>query len=95
MLRVLKPGGKAVILEFSKPNNPAVRSAYNTWTSLWPKIGELVVGDRASYQYLVESIRVHPGQTELKATMMEAGYEDCRFYNLLNGVAAIHTGSKP
>ncbi|MBD3646627.1 MAG: class I SAM-dependent methyltransferase, partial [Pseudomonadales bacterium] len=65
------------------------------FNSVWPKVGEMIVGDRESYQYLVESIRVHPDQTELREMMMRAGYEDCRYYNLLDGIVAIHTGSKP
>lgn len=95
ILRVLKPGGRVVVLEFSRPQNPGIRSAYDAFSKFWPKAGELLVGDKESYQYLVESIRVHPDQVELQTMMEDAGYEDCRFHNLLNGIVAIHTGSKP
>lgn len=95
ILRILKPGGRLVVLEFSKPQNPAVRSAYDAFSRIWPKAGELIAGDKESYQYLVESIRVHPDQASLQAMMVSAGYEACRFHNLLNGIVAIHTGSKP
>ena len=94
MSRVLKPGGHAVILEFSKPQNTAVRAAYDAFTRLWPGVGKAVVGDSASYQYLVESILVHPGQVELENMMQAAGFDHCNYYNLLSGIVAIHTGSK-
>lgn len=94
MLRVLKPGGHLVILEFSHARNPVVKSAYNAFANFWPRVGQLVTGDRDSYQYLVESIRVHPDQETLKAMMEDAGYTQASYYNLADGIAAIHTGIK-
>lgn len=93
-LRVLKPGGKLVILEFSTPENPVVRKLYGEFSNLWPRIGEIVTGDKDSYQYLVESIKMHPPQQELCSMMEAAGYQGVQYHNLLNGVVAIHVGSK-
>lgn len=95
ILQTLKPGGRIVVLEFSTPTNRGIRTAYDAFSKFWPKAGEMIVGDKESYQYLVESIRVHPDQVTLKIMMENAGYENCRFHNLLNGIVAIHTGSKP
>ena len=94
MLRILKPGGRLVVLEFSHPENPVLKTAYNAFSNLWPGIGKLVTGDKDSYQYLVDSIKVHPPQTELKNMFVEAGYIDSKYHNLLNGIVAIHTGKK-
>ena len=94
ILRVLKPGGRIVILEFSSPVNPAFKKAYNAFSSLWPKVGELITGDKDSYQYLVESISMHPAQEELADIMTDAGVSSVKFHNLLNGVVAIHQGIK-
>jgi demethylmenaquinone methyltransferase / 2-methoxy-6-polyprenyl-1,4-benzoquinol methylase len=94
VLRVLKPGGRIVILEFSRPVNQGIKRAYNAFSALWPKVGEFVTGDRDSYQYLVESIRMHPPQEELAAIMTDAGFSSVGYHNLLNGVAAIHHGIK-
>jgi demethylmenaquinone methyltransferase/2-methoxy-6-polyprenyl-1,4-benzoquinol methylase len=94
MLRVLKPGGRLVILEFSTPQNPIIKSTFDRFAGLWPKIGERLVKDSDSYQYLVESIKMHPDQETLKAMMVAAGFEKCRYDNMLNGVAAIHVGRK-
>jgi demethylmenaquinone methyltransferase/2-methoxy-6-polyprenyl-1,4-benzoquinol methylase len=93
--RTLKPGGKLVILEFSKPQSPIMKSAYKGFQRLWPKIGNLVTGDTDSYQYLVESIEMHPDQRTLAGMMENAGFARVRFNNLINGVAAIHEGIKP
>ena len=92
--RVLKPGGKLVVLEFSQAVNPVVRSAYNAFSRLWPGIGKAITGDRDSYQYLVESIEMHPPQEALKSMFSTAGFVDCTYHNLLNGIAAIHVGNK-
>jgi demethylmenaquinone methyltransferase/2-methoxy-6-polyprenyl-1,4-benzoquinol methylase len=94
MLRTLKPGGRLVILEFSRPINPAVKAAYEGYSSIWPKVGKAVTGDQDSYRYLVESIRMHPGQEELRDMMSDAGFVDCNFHNLGNGITAIHTGKR-
>ncbi len=93
-LQILKPGGRLVILEFSKPQNTVVKSAYDSFSGLWPKIGKKLTGDEESYQYLVDSIRMHPDQEELKEMMIEAGFVRCEYHNILNGIAAIHTGRK-
>ena len=94
MHRVLKPGGRALVLEFSTPRNPLVGKAYDMFSSLWPAAGKLVTGDSASYQYLVESIRMHPDQETLQSMMEAAGMVDCRFHDVMNGICAIHLGFK-
>lgn len=95
-LRVLKPGGRFFCLEFSKVNNPVLSKGYDLYSSLViPKIGELVANDRESYQYLIESIRKHPGQKELQKRMQGAGFKNATFSNLSAGIACIHSGVKP
>ena len=94
MYRTLKPGGRALILEFSKPVNPLVGKAYDAYSALWPVAGKLVTGDSDSYRYLVESIRMHPDQQTLQQMMNEAGFVNTRFHNLLGGVCAVHLGLK-
>ena len=94
MYRVLKPGGRALVLEFSKPVNPVIGKAYEAWTSLWPMAGKLVTGDSDSYKYLVESIRVHPDQETLKTMMCTAGFQKTDYHNIMNGICAIHLGFK-
>ncbi len=91
----LKPGGKIVILEFSKPQNKLIQQAYKGFSSIWPKVGKLLTGDKDSYQYLVESIEMHPDQQTLSNMMEAAGFSRVRYNNLLNGIAAIHEGVKP
>jgi demethylmenaquinone methyltransferase/2-methoxy-6-polyprenyl-1,4-benzoquinol methylase len=93
--RILVPGGTLLILEFSKPDNPIVEVGYRAFQSLWPGMGKLLVGDAASYRYLVESIDVHPSQEALKLMMEDAGFTGVTYHNLLSGVAAIHRGQKP
>jgi demethylmenaquinone methyltransferase / 2-methoxy-6-polyprenyl-1,4-benzoquinol methylase len=95
ILRVLVPGGVLLVLEFSKPENPLLESAYSIFQSLWPGMGKLVAGDAGSYQYLVESIRVHPGQKALRLMMEDAGFQEVEYHNLIGGIAAIHRGVRP
>ena len=96
MTRVLKPGGKLLILEFSKPVNPLVSKAYDAYSfTALPIMGKLVAGDSESYRYLAESIRMHPDQETLKGMMEEAGLVQCRYHNMTAGVVALHSGVKP
>lgn len=95
MLRVLKPGGRLVILEFSTPQNPIVKSGFDRFADMWPKFGEQLVKDADSYQYLVESIKMHPDQETLLSMLDDAGFVRTKYHNILNGVAAIHVGRKP
>ena len=94
MYQSLKPGGRVLVLEFSKPVNPALGKAYDAWSALWPLAGKAVTGDSASYKYLVESIRMHPDQETLRDMMQTAGFSDCKYHNLLGGISAIHVGYK-
>ena len=88
----LKPGGKALILEFSKPLD-VLQPAYDFYSfNVLPKLGRLVADDEASYRYLAESIRMHPDQETLLAMMEAAGFERCRFHNLAGGIVALHVG---
>lgn len=92
MYRVLKPGGKAMILEFSEPSK-AIKPAYELYSfKVLPTIGKLIADDADSYRYLAESIRMHPNQEELKAMMQESGLERCRYHNLAAGIVALHVG---
>jgi demethylmenaquinone methyltransferase/2-methoxy-6-polyprenyl-1,4-benzoquinol methylase len=92
MLRVLKPGGKAMILEFSEPSR-AIKPAYDLYSfKVLPALGKLVAGDTDSYRYLAESIRMHPDQETLKSMMERAGFERCRFRNMAAGIVALHIG---
>ena len=94
MFAMTKPGGRTMVLEFSKPVNPMLGKAYDAWTGLWPKAGKLLTGDDESYQYLVESIKMHPDQDALKQMMEDAGFKNCTYDNLTNGIVAIHSGTK-
>lgn len=92
MLSVLKPGGKALILEFSEPA-AALKPAYDLYSfKVLPFLGKLVANDQSSYQYLAESIRMHPDQQTLLTMMQSAGFEKCRFHNLAGGIVALHVG---
>jgi len=95
MQRCLKPGGRAIILEFSQPNNETFRKIYDAYSfNVIPKLGELIANDRDSYQYLVESIRQHPPQEELKQMMLDAEFDRVRYHNLTGGIVALHIGYK-
>ena len=95
MYRVLKPGGRLLVLEFSKPEHEIVNKAYDLYSfNILPKMGEFVAKDGDSYQYLAESIRMHPDQETLKSMMNEAGFEQTSYKNLTGGVVALHKGYK-
>jgi demethylmenaquinone methyltransferase/2-methoxy-6-polyprenyl-1,4-benzoquinol methylase len=92
MYRVLKPGGKMLILEFSKPAG-AIKPAYDLYSfKMLPLVGKLVTGDQDSYQYLAESIRMHPDQESLLGMIRDAGFERSRYHNLAAGIVALHVG---
>jgi demethylmenaquinone methyltransferase/2-methoxy-6-polyprenyl-1,4-benzoquinol methylase len=94
MRRVLKPGGKLLVLEFSKVM-PALQKPYDVYSfSVLPWLGQRIAGDADSYRYLAESIRMHPDQETLKTMMQEAGFGRVDYFNLTAGVAALHTGIK-
>jgi demethylmenaquinone methyltransferase/2-methoxy-6-polyprenyl-1,4-benzoquinol methylase len=96
MTRVLKPGGKLMILEFSKPANPLLSKVYDTYSfTALPLMGQLIAGDSESYKYLAESIRMHPDQDTLKGMMENAGLVNCKYYNMTGGIVALHVGIKP
>ena len=95
MCRVLKPGGRLIILEFSKPSLAVLQAVYDGYSFyLLPKLGEWIANDRASYQYLVESIRRHPDQEQLKNLVLEAGFDECIYHNLSSGIVALHRAWK-
>jgi demethylmenaquinone methyltransferase/2-methoxy-6-polyprenyl-1,4-benzoquinol methylase len=93
--RTVKPGGRLLILEFSKPTNKPMETLYDLYSfNLLPKIGKLVTNDEDSYRYLAESIRMHPNQETLKEMMEDAGFERCDYFNFTAGVVAVHRGYK-
>ncbi len=95
MHRVLKPGGRMLILEFSKPVFEPLSKAYDLYSfTALPLMGKLVAGDSESYQYLAESIRMHPDQNTLKQMMQAAGFVNCDYHNLTGGIVAVHRGFK-
>ncbi|MGO2133197.1 MAG: bifunctional demethylmenaquinone methyltransferase/2-methoxy-6-polyprenyl-1,4-benzoquinol methylase UbiE [Halomonas sp.] len=95
MARVLKPGGRLLVLEFSKPGNPVLSKIYDDYSfHLLPRMGKMVAGDADSYRYLAESIRMHPDQETLKEMMENAGLERVEYTNLTGGIVALHRGIK-
>lgn len=95
MYRVLKPGGRVIVLEFSHPIDPITEKVYDFYSfNLLPKIGGIVAKDEESYRYLAESIRMHPKQDELKQMMENAGLERCEYFNMTQGIVAVHRGYK-
>jgi demethylmenaquinone methyltransferase/2-methoxy-6-polyprenyl-1,4-benzoquinol methylase len=93
MLRVLKPGGRLLVLEFSKPTSEFLGKLYDAYSfGVIPKIGRLIAGDEDSYRYLAESIRMHPDQDTLRDMMEDAGFERCDYHNMTGGIVAIHRG---
>lgn len=95
MRRVLKPGGQLLVLEFSHPVAPGLGPLYDAYSfRVLPILGRIVARDGASYRYLAESIRMHPGQEALLEMMQAAGLEGCRYHNLSGGIVAVHRGYK-
>ena len=95
MARVLKPGGRLLVLEFSRPALGVIEPLYDLYSfRALPALGRIVANDPDSYRYLAESIRMHPGQDELLELMNDAGLEDCRYHNLTGGIVALHVGYK-
>jgi demethylmenaquinone methyltransferase/2-methoxy-6-polyprenyl-1,4-benzoquinol methylase len=95
MHRVLKPGGKCLVLEFSKPVMPGLGPVYDAYSfSILPALGKLFAKDADSYRYLAESIRMHPDQETLLGMMRDAGFERCDYLNLSGGIVALHRGYK-
>ncbi len=95
MHRVLKPGGRLIVLEFSHPVDKLTEKVYDVYSfNLLPKIGSVVAKDADSYRYLAKSIRMHPKQDELKKMMENAGLERCEYFNLTQGIVAVHRGYK-
>lgn len=95
MLRVLKPGGRGIVLEFSQPVAPGLKPVYDAYSfAVLPLLGKLIANDAASYRYLAESIRMHPDQETLLHMMQEAGFERCEYFNLSGGIVAVHRGYK-
>ena len=95
MLRALKPGGRAIILEFSQPLAPGLKPVYDLYSfKVLPWLGQLVANDADSYRYLAESIRMHPDQETLLQMMQDAGFDRCQYFNLAGGIVAVHRGYK-
>lgn len=95
MHRVLRPGGRLLVLEFSTPSTAWLRGSYRAFQGLWPLAGRMVVGDAAPYRYLVDSIETHPNQAALALMMRDAGFGDVRADDLMGGIVAMHTGTRP
>lgn len=96
MHRILKPGGKLLVLEFSKPTNDVVSNVYDLYSfNVLPTLGKLIANDSDSYQYLAESIRMHPDQETLKNMLDEAGFVDTGYHNITAGIVALHYAVKP
>ncbi|GAA5315761.1 MAG: bifunctional demethylmenaquinone methyltransferase/2-methoxy-6-polyprenyl-1,4-benzoquinol methylase UbiE [Candidatus Pelagadaptatus aseana] len=96
MLRVLKPGGRLLVLEFSKPRSSLLNKVYDTYSfKVLPMMGKLVANDSESYSYLAESIRMHPDQDTLKSMMQNAGFSNVSYHDMTGGIVALHKGIKP
>lgn len=95
MFRCVKPGGKAIVLEFSKPVVKPLNPIYDLYSfKILPKLGKIIAKDADSYQYLAESIRMHPDQETLKQMMLDAGFDKVEYHNLSGGIVAVHVGYK-
>lgn len=95
MYQTLRPGGRALVLEFSKPANRPLEAVYDLYSfRILPRMGQVVAKDGDSYRYLAESIRMHPDQETLKGMMQQAGFERCDVHNLTGGIVAVHRGFK-
>ena len=95
MHRVLKPGGRVLVLEFSKPTSPLLSKVYDAYSfSALPVMGKLITDDADSYRYLAQSIRKHPDQESLLEMVEDAGFVDCRYHNMTGGIVAVHRGIK-
>ncbi len=95
MYRVLKPGGRLLVLEFSRPVMPGLNKAYDFYSfNILPLMGKAIANDEDSYRYLAESIRMHPDQETLKQMMQQAGFERCSYHNMSGGIVALHKGFK-
>ncbi len=95
MFRVVRPGGRALVLEFSKPVIPMLGSVYDFYSfNVIPRIGKIISNDETSYTYLVESIRRHPDQDTLRDLMLSAGFDEVKYHNLSGGIVALHIGFK-
>ena len=93
MRRVLRPGGRLLVLEFSQPTLEILKPAYDAYSfNILPRLGTIVAGDAASYRYLAESIRMHPDQPALADMILAAGFDECRWHNLAGGIVALHVG---
>jgi demethylmenaquinone methyltransferase/2-methoxy-6-polyprenyl-1,4-benzoquinol methylase len=93
MFQVLKPGGRVLVLEFSKPVVPGLKQVYDLYSfKVLPLMGRLIAKDEHSYRYLAESIRMHPDQETLTEMLQAAGFEDCDYHNLSGGIVALHRG---
>lgn len=92
--RVLRSGGRLVVLDFSKPTSPLLRFAFGAFKWTWPVVGDVVTGSSRPYQYLVDSIETHPSQAVLALMLRDCGFNDVRYDNLLGGIAALHWGTR-